>query len=160
MGIVCEFGKGKMPGISKGLIFKRIQCEGLVLYSSTVWNKGRDTGPLFGEYSAFCWGNLIYFTVQKCGKIAGEPWDTERRVLFYCKAQCTENKFTYNNNFKTHPCKMVLFLLDLVLHMVYFILPRTYKHIKNISEGKKKWFFSFFSNWISPSTSLELQPLP
>lgn len=34
--------------------------------------KGGTLGPLFGEYYAFCWSNLIYFAVQTCGDRAGE----------------------------------------------------------------------------------------
>lgn len=32
MGIVCEFGKGRMPSISKGFIFRQIQWESLMCF--------------------------------------------------------------------------------------------------------------------------------
>lgn len=152
-----------MPGFSKGFIFRPIQWEGLMCFIQAQYRIKGGIQGLSLENTMLFVGVIWFILLFRSVETEQGSRETQREgCCFIAKAKRTVNMFTYDNDFKTHPCKMDLFLLDLVFHVVCLTLPQTlttYK--KSISEGEKK-SNDFFSppNWIRPSSLSGIEQLP
>lgn len=134
-----------MPGFSKGFIFRPIQWEGLMCFIQAQYRIKGGIQGLSLENTMLFVGVIWFILLFRSAETEQGSHETQREgCCFIAKAKRTVNMFTYDNDFKTHPCKMDLFLLDLVFHVVCLTLPQTlttYK--KSISEGKKKVMIFF-----------------